>query len=567
MKAYVDGGEGLLEAFRNLGVDYIFSSPGSEWAPVWEAVARQRHENLPGPRYMDLWHETLAVGMATGYALMTHRPQAVLLHAGGGLLQGTCAIQGAQLSGAPMVIFSSESNSYGERESVDPGSQWYRNLSIVGGVHGLVQPIVKWANQVPGIETMYEMVLRTGEMSMRAPTGPTYLGIPVEVLLEPWESPAHPRKVPAPARKVSPPDELDAVARMLAEARQPVVLTESAGRSPGGMEALVRLCEQLAIPVIEPQSAVCTNFPRSHELHLGGSADDFMGSADLVLLVNCRAPWYPPSRKPTGARTVVLDEVPQRPHIVYQVLHADVYLEGDVPATLDGLLAAVQRVGFDAALVRERRARHHATHARQHDRADQAERQALERSDAIDPVLVTRLLRETCAPETVFVDETITHSRLVQQHLRCDRPASYHYVQGGLGQGIAVALGVKLAAGGRPVVLTVGDGSFLYNPIVQSLGASRDQNLPLLIVIYNNGKYLSMQYNHRRYYPDGVAAETGSGLGSDLSTQPDLASLAGPFGMHGETVRTPDRLPQALADAAAAVAAGRTAILNVIVAK
>lgn len=567
MKSYIDGGEGLVEAFRGLGIDYIFSSPGSEWAPVWEAMARQQFDRLPGPKYMDLWHETVAVGMATGYALVTHRPQAVLLHAGGGLLQGAMAIQGAQLAGAPMIIFSSESNSYGEREGVDPGSQWYRNLSVVGGVHGLVQPIVKWSSQIPGIETLYHTVQRTGEMAMRVPTGPTYLNVAVEVLLEPWETPAHPRTMPPPALKISPQSELDAVARMLIEARQPVIFTESVGRSPGGFEALVKLCEQLAIPVIEPQSAVCANFPRDHDLHLGGAADDFMDTADLVVLVNCRAPWYPPSRKPSSARTVVIDEVPQRPHIVYQVLHADLYLEGEVRATLEGLADAVERVGFDARMVEERRARHAATHAKLQGKLDQAERQAAERADAIDAVLLAKLLRELTDSDAIFVDESITHSRVIQQHLRCNRPESYFYVQGGLGQGLAVALGVKLAAPNQQVVMTLGDGAFLYNPIVQSLAASRDQKLPMLIVIFNNGKYLSMQFNHRRFYPDGVSAGTNSGLGVDLSSQPDLASFGEPFGMHWETVRDPARLAQAIADAATAVAGGRTAILNVIVTK
>src|SRR5216684_1494751 len=141
MRRYIDGGEALLAAFRSLGIDYIFSSPGSEWAPVWEALARQTSDSAKGPAYLDLWHETVAVGMACGYTLMTGRIQAVLLHAGPGLLQGSCAIHGALLSGVPMIVFSSESITYGERAGVDPGSQWYRNLSIVGGPHGLVQPI------------------------------------------------------------------------------------------------------------------------------------------------------------------------------------------------------------------------------------------------------------------------------------------------------------------------------------------------------------------------------------------------------------------------------------------
>ena len=53
MKNYLDGGEAILEAFRKLKVDYIMSSPGSEWSPLWEALARQKLGNKPGPTFME----------------------------------------------------------------------------------------------------------------------------------------------------------------------------------------------------------------------------------------------------------------------------------------------------------------------------------------------------------------------------------------------------------------------------------------------------------------------------------------------------------------------------------
>jgi hypothetical protein len=77
MKNYLDGGEAILEAFRKLKIDYIMSSPGSEWSPLWEALARQKLDNKAGPTFVESWHETLAVNMATGYTLVTGRPQAV----------------------------------------------------------------------------------------------------------------------------------------------------------------------------------------------------------------------------------------------------------------------------------------------------------------------------------------------------------------------------------------------------------------------------------------------------------------------------------------------------------
>ncbi len=139
-----------MTAFNAVGADYIFCSSGSEWAPVWESLARRHRDGLPSPQYLDLTHETVAVGMATGYGLIERLPQGVLLHAAPGLLQGSMAVHGALLAGVPMVVSSSESTTYGDGPGQDPGGQWYRNLSVFGGPHQIAQPFTKWSNEAAG---------------------------------------------------------------------------------------------------------------------------------------------------------------------------------------------------------------------------------------------------------------------------------------------------------------------------------------------------------------------------------------------------------------------------------
>src|SRR2546428_2764854 len=132
MKNYLDGGEAILEAFRKLKIDYIMSSPGSEWSPIWEALARQQLGNKPGPTFVESWHETLAVNMASGYTLITGRPQAVLLHAGVGVLQGSMGIHGAMQNEIPMLVMSGESQTLGGDPDLDIEQQWYGGLSPRG---------------------------------------------------------------------------------------------------------------------------------------------------------------------------------------------------------------------------------------------------------------------------------------------------------------------------------------------------------------------------------------------------------------------------------------------------
>ncbi|MEV7144254.1 thiamine pyrophosphate-dependent enzyme [Streptomyces tauricus] len=570
-----DGGDALVTAFDAAGADYLFCSSGSEWAPVWESLARRHRDGLPCPAYLDLTHETVAVGMATGYGLVSRRPQGVLLHAAPGLLQGSMAVHGALLAGVPMVVASSESTTYGDGRGQDPGGQWYRNLSVVGGPHGVARPFTKWATEAASVHTLPTMVTRAAELAWRAPAGPAYLNIPLEILLEEWDGrQAHP--VVPPGSTHSSPEQVDTVAQLIREARNPVVVTETAGREEGGFEALVAFAEAWDLPVVEPDSAVCGNFPRTHPLHAGSDIGPWMDEADLILLVNCRAPFYPPSRRPSRARVVVIDEVPQRPHVVYQVLFADRYLEGSVTNTLRQL--AKRATNLDASAVAPRRTAQEERHGAERAAIATAETNAAAegggggggrnrgRAEGVDPVLVAAGLRTLLeGRDGIVVDETITHSRIVRRHVRTDAPDSYFYVQGGLGQGIAVALGVKLAARERPVVLTIGDGAFAYNPVVPSYDASKAYELPLLIVVFNNRAYRSMNLNHRRFYPGGAAAGTGEWLGTELGRLPRLAQFAEPFGMHTETVDTPDALAPALERARKAVSEGTTAVVDILV--
>ncbi|MGW1717103.1 thiamine pyrophosphate-dependent enzyme [Streptomyces sp. NPDC002156] len=559
---YRDGGDAAVRAFTAAGADYLFCSSGSEWAPVWESLARHHRDGLPCPQYLDLTHETVAVGMATGYGLVERRPQGVLLHAAPGLLQGSMAVHGALLAGVPMVVASSESTTYGDGPGQDPGGQWYRNLSIVGGPHGVAQPFTKWSTEAASVHTLPTMITRAAELSWRAPAGPTYLNIPLEILLEEWDG-REAKPIVPPGSTHSSPEEVDPVAQLIREADNPVVVTETAGREAGGFEALAAFAEAWNIPVVEPDSAVCGNFPRTHPLHAGSDIGPWLDEADLILLVNCRAPFYPPSRRPARAKVVVIDEVPQRPHITYQVLFADHYLEGNVANTLRQLTKRAH--GLDTAAVTARRTAQEQRHADEQAAIAAAEAKAAG-GEGVDPVLLAATLRGLLdGRDAIVVDETITHSRVVKRHLQVSDPDSYFYVQGGLGQGMAVALGVKLAARERPVVLTIGDGAFAYNPVLPSYDASKTYELPLLIVVFNNRVYKSMNLNHRRFYPQGAAAETGEWLGTDLHRLPRLAAFAEPFGMHTETVDAPDALAPALERALKAVADGTTAVVDVLV--
>ena len=560
MKNYLDGGEAILEAFRKLKIDYIMSSPGSEWSPIWEALARQKLDNKPGPTYVESWHETLAVNMATGYTLMTGRPQAVLLHAGVGMLQGSMGVHGAMQNEVPMVVMSGESQTLGEDPDLDIEQQWYGGLTV-GGIERFVEPVAKWARAVTSPHTLYESVIRAGEMAQRVPKGPIYLNVALEHMLHDWTPPSAARDIP-PAPGVQPrQQEVDEVAALLRNAKSPVIVAETAGRDPKAFAALVELADLLAIPAINGRVNSCANFPTDHPLYQGLARYKAVEDADLVLLVGGRAPWYPARRRPTSGKIVSIADNPLKGHMVYQNLHADLYLEGDIAESLKLIIAALKSGKIDDAAVSARRQRWTREHE-SYVAGLKAEREKAQNGSGIDPLSLMGALGEVMPNDTIYVDETITHSPILRQHLPQTKPQSFFRGSGGLGQGIGTALGIKLAARSRPVVLIVGDGSFLYNPIIQALGASKRHDLPITIIVMNNKKYEAMRKGHVHHYPDGASASKDLHYGVTIDG-PDYEQLGSHFGFHGQRVEKLADLKGALQGALAANKGGKTAILNV----
>ncbi|MEE3246750.1 MAG: thiamine pyrophosphate-binding protein [Chloroflexota bacterium] len=551
-----DGGDAVLEALRKLDVDYIISSPGSEWPSVWEALARQVINEEPGPKYINTWHETLAVAMAQGYTRMTGRMQAVLLHAGVGVLQGSMGIHGAFQGEIPMLVASGETASYGEADGFDPGPQWLRNLSIVGGPNRLVDSITKWSSRVTSAEVIYETFSRAGEMAQRTPKGPTFLNVPMETMLEEWTPPAKFNNKPTAPKTRPESSDVDAIADLLINSESPVILADSAGKSLEGFNTLVALAETMNIPVFESEGPGYSNFPTNHPLHNGYDLKPRYGEFDLFLVVGCRAPWYPASASPVNGTVVVIDENPIKEFMVYQDLGADHYLEGDIALSLELLADAVKAKGAKA---RDYAGNGEVWH-RYRDVSD-----ATANASPIDVGVLCKALSENMPSDAVYIDETILHRPQILRRIERENPQSYLRPAGGLGQGLGTALGVKLAAPNRPVVALMGDGSLLYNPITQALGVARESSLPIMIVVFNNTSYAAMKRLHLSFYPEGDAAKSGIFHGVDIPG-PDYQELVSPFGGHGERVEDPKRLPGAIKDAQAAVAEGKVAILDVALA-
>jgi acetolactate synthase-1/2/3 large subunit len=401
-------------------------------------------------------------------------------------------------------------------------------------------------------------------MAQRTPVGPTYLSIPHETMMAAWSMPERRRTVPPAPKLVSAFGDITRAAELIAKARNPVVLTEGVGRNPESFEALVALSELAALPIVEKPGATFANFPKDHPMHQGHDFSQYWSTTDLAIVIQTRTPWYPPSDRPPNAVVIDIDDVPHRPYMAYQSHQANLYLEGDTATALRDIAGVLHGMSLDQSKVNERRAKLTASHDALMEKR-RAQQNAARKKTPIDPVWLCAALSDTLPDDAIYVDEVTTHTGLLREHIRWNKSQSLFTRQGGLGQGLGLSLGVKLAKPERVVATLIGDGGFLYNPVLQSFGASRDFNLPILVVIFNNRKYAAMQNMHKRMYPEGAAVETGKYFGTFING-PDYVKVIEAFGGYGERVEDPDALQDALKRGQEAVTAGRTAVLDVVIA-
>jgi acetolactate synthase-1/2/3 large subunit len=551
--AGVSGSEALLVVLRAMGVERIYASPGSDWAPLWETLAAPDAARR-FPQYVSVRHEETAVAMAIGYAKATGKLPAVVLHTTVGALHAAMLVRAALHERVPMVVLAGESIAFSEDPSCAVGRQWLRLLTDVGGPTRLIEPCVKWSFALNTPAILPQTIQRACQIAAAAPRGPVFVSVPVEHLMQTMTSAAPVGALPLPAAASA--AAIEALAAALNGARNPVIVTEEAGRDPRAVAGLTALAEALGAPVFEAWQPYYVNFPRDHPLAGGVAADDMpalLADVDAVFLVETVQPWHPASRI-TDKRVLVLGEEPLHTRLPFWGFRADVIAQGDVGASLAALvpkLAARAAASDWPARLAQRRAGPLA-----------AARRAGEQP-TIDNAWVGHVLNQLLPENAIVVNETITHRLALHQQLERLGPGGFYEASyGGLGGGLGLALGVKHAHPERPVICTIGDGAFHYNPVVASFGAAQEHGLPILVVLFDNSGYLSQKRDVGNYYPKGEAMRQGRVIGTRIAPPPDYAALARAFGGVGERVETPADVRGALERGLAAAARGQLALIH-----
>ncbi|MFC1815768.1 thiamine pyrophosphate-binding protein [Thermodesulfobacteriota bacterium] len=561
------GGQALLSVVERAKVDTIVSSPGSEWPPVWDALAERAGQD-GGPKFINCRHEAVAVGVAAGYTMVTGGPQMVLLHATAGPLNAAMMLRAAYQERVPMVICTGESLAFGEDTSlVDPGVQWIHDLCDLGSAADLMRRCVKWSDRILSASLLVPSLERAFQIAMEPPAGPVLLSIPFELLMEELQLPEYRRSNEAVRPVDLAPDVIGKAARALIEAEYPVLITENLGRNPASVTAVTELCEMLSIPVMESYRPACVNFPREHPLYLNYDRKR-VDAADLVVAAGAVTPWYPAHKGPGAtARVIFIDNEFPQSRLPYWGYETDLALVAPTNVTLEQLVKAVRESGSLAS----RKARYMERSSeitKQHEEQETTvHRQAQEHAQdtPIDPRWLCQVLEENLPEDVVIVEETTTHRTLIQNTIRRSKPQSHFArITGGLGVGLSYGLGVKLAMQDRPVFVLLGDGAFHYNAAPACLGVSQEYGLPLGIVVFNNQRYLSQERSLLKFFPGGGAERTGIHPGASIAPSPDYRLFADAYGGCGIKVERPEAIADAVDQSLRQMGEGKLALLDVV---
>jgi acetolactate synthase-1/2/3 large subunit len=564
-----EAAEAYVRALVAQGVTCLFMNPGTDTIPIQEALSKLEQLGEPVPRTVLCLFELVALAAAHGYYAATGEPQAVLVHVDvgtqnlGGMLHNVQRGRAAVLISAGRTPYTTDATQRGTRDTY---IHW---LQEQFDQHGVVRNYVKWDYELRRPEQMGEVIARGFQIAASDPPGAAYLTLPREVLMTEVAHVAIPTRAQTPPARLGAgdPDALKEAAAHLVNSERPVVLPSTTGRTRRGFEALVRLADLLALPVVERRER--TNFPTSHPLHQGFQPAPFVAQADVVLVLDQDVPYIPTQvMPPAGATVVQIDVDPVKERIPLWSFPVTMPIRADSARALELLAAYASELLTDAARVRSEQ-RRELLASRHRERIDARETAALKARGAT-PIAtewlgycIGQLKRE--APDCIVVDESLTSTPALWTYLDTDEPEGI-YGSGGssLGWGLGAALGVKLAKPDRPVLLSTGDGSFVFGEPLAALWATQMNKAPILVVIFNNGCYNANKSPLVSAYPQGFSVRGKHFVGTDLLPAPRYDLLAPVVGAVGERIEDPNEVLPALRRGLDHVKAGRSVILDVI---
>jgi acetolactate synthase I/II/III large subunit len=529
-KTGLHGGRLVAKRLRAHGVTKLFTLSGGHLFSIYDGCREE------GVDIVDVRHEQSAAFAAEGWAKATRTPGVCALTAGPGVTNGMSAMASALQNASPMLVLGGRA----------PAFRWGQgSLQEIDHVP-FVQAVTKLARTAEATTDIPRLLDEGLRVAAEPPTGPAFLDFPLDQVFMEAEAEADgevalPDPVAAPAADG---DALDRAAELLRGAERPVVMAGTGLYWARGEEALVRLCEELSVPVfVNGLGRGCV--PADHPLFFSRARGAGLKGADVALVIGVPMDFRLGFGGSFGDDTQVLvigSSRPERSHP--REPSAELY--GGVAATLDALRSGASggpdRSAWTASL-----------------RDVENEKRAGEQADLTDgrsplhPLRVYHELGQVLDRDAIVIGDGGDFVSFAGRVIETYEPGCWMDPgpYGCLGSGPGYALAAKLAHPDRQVCLLLGDGAFGFAGM--EFDTFVRHGLPIVGVMGNNGIWALEKHPMEFLYGYSVAADLQPGCRYD--------EVVRALGGHGELVTTPDELRPALDRA---FASGKPALVNVL---
>lgn len=523
----------LARALKRQGVDTMFFIMGAPTHDAGRAIIAD------GIRLIDVRHEQAGAMMAHAYARLRARPGVCMGASGPGTINLTTGLANALVDCAPVVALGGAA----------PVNQYAMGAFQEIDQVAIMKPVTKWAERVYDARRIPQYVAMAFGMAMAGKPGPVYLDLPGNVLAQEVEEddvrwPAAPSD-DLIARISIHPEVITQIMELLKAAERPLVLSGSGILYSGAAAELRTLVEAAGIPFYTtPQGRGAV--PEDHDYFYGAARSTALKEADLLLVVGTRLNYVfsfgrPPAFAPQ-AKFIRIDIDPQE---ISSSTRLTLGVVADARTALRQLCDALPDH------VRPERYAAWRSHLAAIDTPRKASNEVKLATDdtPIHPLRLCKEVRDFINRDTILVvdgQEILNYGR---QAIPSYRPG--HRLNSGtfgtMGVGLPFGIGAKAARPEADVVVLHGDGSFGLNAM--ELDTAIRHKLPVLVVISLNGGWTG----------DPERNKPGRELGYTRFDR-----MAESLGCHGEYVERPQDIRPALERAAKAVAAGQTAVVNVV---
>ena len=531
------GRQVLMETLLAHGVERIFGNPGTTESPLLDSLL-----DYPQLKYVVHLHEGVAVGAANFYAQASGKTAFVNLHVAPGLGNAIGMIYGGLKNGSPMVVTAGQQDT--RLRLRDP---------VLGhDLAAMAAPVTKWSVQVERADELGPILQRAFKVASEPPAGPVFVALPIDVMEQ--ETVIAPGK-PAHVYRAARPDPagIEAMARLIIAAQNPAIVAGDDVARCGANATLEKLVERIGASVWFEGLRGRNSFPTDDPAYRGTLGFDAAGVAkqlagnDLVLLVGgpfFEEVWYAPgSPFLPGCKVLQIEVAP--PRLAYNFA-VDAGVVADLDASLHALWEAT--TGVSGAAVRERQ----ATFRRLQQQDAAAQKGRVDKAWSRSPTSMARAMAEirNGAPaDAVVVDETITANLDLFKTFTFRGPQDYFSGRGGgIGQGVAGALGVAVAEPKRPILCLSGDGSSMYS--IQALWTAAHHDLPIVFVILANREYRVLKHNIDAYRQRFAVKSNKPYMHMDLSGPVlGFVDMAKGMGVAGTHVARAEDIQRAIANA------------------